>query len=92
MDDALALAALAVWLFWVALLARFVISVIASFARSWTPHGPTLLAAEGVYTVTDPLIKPLRRLLPLVNLGGMRLDLTLMVAMLAVYFVMILLW
>ena len=33
-----------------------------------------LLAAEAVYSVTDPPLKALRRLIPPVRLGGMALD------------------
>jgi len=38
--------------------------------------------AEAVYTVTDPPLKALRRILPSISLGGLRIDLAFLVLML----------
>ena len=45
---------------------------------------PVLVFAEGIYTVTDPPLKFLRRLIPPLSLGTIRLDLAFVVLMLAV--------
>ena len=42
------------------------------------------MAAEAVYTVTDPPLKFLRRLIPPLSLGAIRLDLAFLVLMLGV--------
>lgn len=68
------IAYLLVLLFVVALLVRMAFDWVMYFAREWKPRGVALLAAEAVYSVTDPPLKALRRLIPPVRLGGMALD------------------
>ena len=68
------IAYLLVLLFVVALLVRMAFDWVMYFAREWKPRGLALLAAEAVYSVTDPPLKALRRLIPPVRLGGMALD------------------
>lgn len=72
-------------LFLVILLGRLVFDWIQVFAREWRPHGPVLVIAEGVYTVTDPPLKALRRIIPPLRIGGMSLDLGFMVLILLIY-------
>ena len=43
-----------------------------------------LVIAETVYTVTDPPLKALRRLIPPLSLGAIRVDLAFLVLMLGV--------
>ena len=43
-----------------------------------------VLARQVIYTITDPPLKFLRRLLPPLSLGGVRLDLAFLVLMLSV--------
>jgi YggT family protein len=66
---------LLVWLFMVLLVMRFVLDLVQSFARDWRPRGVVLVLAEVVYTVTDPPLRALRRLVPPLTLGTIRLDL-----------------
>jgi len=73
-----------VYLFFAALICRLVLDWIQVLAREWRPQGPVLVVAEGVYTVTDPPLKFLRRLIPPLSLGTIRLDLAFLVLMLAV--------
>ena len=68
-----------VFIFFVILLLRFVIDWIRVFARDWTPRGPALVVAEGVYSATDPPLKFLRRFIPPVRLGGISIDFAFMV-------------
>jgi YggT family protein len=56
------------------LLARLVLEWIPVFNREWSPRGAGLVAAEIVYTVTDPPIKLFRRLIPPLRIGGIALD------------------
>ena len=69
----------ALWLFFVLLIARLVIDYIQMFARSWRPTGVLLVAAEVIYTITDPPLKALRRLIPPLRLGSITLDLSFLV-------------
>ena len=71
-------------LFFVALICRLILDWIQMLAREWRPRGPVLVLAEVVYTVTDPPLKFLRRLIPPLSLGGIRLDLAFLVLLLAV--------
>jgi len=73
------LLATVLWLYLLVLLARFVFDLIQTFSREWTPKGPVLVAAEAVYTVTDPPLKALRKVIPPVRLGGVALDLSFLV-------------
>ena len=67
------------WLFFVLLIARLVLDYIQMFARSWRPSGPLLVIAELIYTVTDPPLKALRRLIPPLKIGSVTLDLSFLV-------------
>jgi len=71
-------------LFFIALICRLVLDWIQVLAREWRPRGPILFLAEAVYTVTDPPLKFLRRLIPPLSLGGIRLDLAFLVLILLV--------
>lgn len=73
-------------LFFIALICRLILDWIQVLARQWRPRGPVLLFAEGVYTVTDPPLKFLRRLIPPLSLGGVRLDLAFLVLILVISF------
>lgn len=72
-----------VFLFFVVLLGRLVLDWVQAFARDWRPRGPILVVAEFVYTITDPPLKALRRVIPPLTLGSIRLDLAFLVLMLA---------
>jgi YggT family protein len=70
----LALLRLVVYAFFILLIARFVIDWIRVFAREWRPSGLVLVIAETVYTVTDPPLRALRRVIPPLTMGGIRID------------------
>ena len=78
-------------LFFAVLICRLVLDWIQVLAREWRPHGPVLLFAEGIYTVTDPPLKFLRRLIPPLSLGTVRLDMAFLVLIVAVGFLQALL-
>lgn len=71
-------------LFFIALICRLVLDWIQVLAREWRPRGPVLVFAEGVYSVTDPPLKFLRRIIPPLSLGAIRLDLAFLVLILGV--------
>ena len=76
---------LILWLFLVLLIARLVFDYIQMFARSWRPSGPLLVVAELIYTVTDPPLKALRRVIPPLRIGQVSLDLSFLVLFVLVY-------
>ena len=64
---------------------RFVVDWVQIFARSWTPRGVLLVALEGVYSITDPPIKALRRVIPPLRIGSISLDLSFLIVMIGAY-------
>jgi len=74
-DLVIGLPRLAVFLFLLTLIGRMILDWIQVFARDWRPTGPILVAAEGIYTVTDPPLKALRRVIPPLRLGSVQVDL-----------------
>ncbi len=74
---------LVVLAFFLLLLVRLVLDWVQFFVRDWRPSGPVLVVAEATYTVTDPPLRFLRRLLPPLAIGNVRLDLAFLVLMLA---------
>ena len=76
---------LVLWFFILFLLARLVADYVQMFARSWEPKGFILVILEMLYSVTDPPIKLFRRLIPPIRIGGMALDLSLLIVLLLCY-------
>jgi YggT family protein len=62
------------FLYVLVLLVRLVLEYIPMFNRSWRPKGAGLVAAELVYTVTDPPIKLFRRFIPPLRIGPVAID------------------
>ncbi|AYJ49989.1 YggT family protein [Rhodococcus sp. P1Y] len=76
------------FIFWLLLIGRIIVEFIRTFARDWRPSGIVVVLLEAIFTVTDPPVKLLRRLIPPVNLGGVRLDLSIMVLLFGVFILM----
>ncbi|GGL22057.1 YggT family protein [Phycicoccus endophyticus] len=74
-----AVLAFVVFLYLVVLVGRVVFDWIRIFARDWRPRGVVLLVAEPVYTLTDPPLRALRRVIPPLRLGAVSVDLSFMV-------------
>ena len=55
---------------------RLIMSYVFMFARSYEPRGVMLLACELSYTVTDPPVNLLRRVIPPIRLGNIGFDLS----------------
>lgn len=62
-------------LFTIFLIGRLVFDWVQVFARDWRPKGVLLIVAEVLYTVTDPPLRLLRRVIPPLTIGQVRLDL-----------------
>jgi len=64
---------------------RLVMGIVQGFARSWHPHGPVLVVLEAVFSLTDPPVRLVRRVLPPLRLGGVALDLSVGLVLIAAY-------
>lgn len=59
----------------VAMWVRFVFDWVQVLNPGFRPRGLVVLVAESSYTITDPPIKAVRRVIPPLQLGSIRLDL-----------------
>jgi len=75
----------ALFLFWLLLIARVVIEFVRSFSRDWRPRGATVIILEIILSATDPPVKLLRRLIPQLTIGAVRFDLSIMVLLLVAF-------
>jgi YggT family protein len=75
-------------LYFLAMWARFILDLARNFARQWRPRGAVLVIAEIVFTITDPPVRLVRRLLPPIRLGGISLDFAWSLVMLCVIILM----
>jgi YggT family protein len=67
------------WIYLLILIGRMIFSWVQTFSRTWQPHGFLLVIAEGIFTLTDPPLRFLRRYIPPLRLGSVALDLSFMV-------------
>ncbi len=84
MSGVLAIISLLLYLFLIVLIGRLVFDWVQVFARDWRPRGPVLVVAETVYTITDPPLKLLRRVIPPLRIGNVGIDVGFLVLVLAV--------
>ena len=76
------------WLFLLLLIARMVLSWVPVLVRDWHPRGAMLIVAETIYTITDPPLRVLRKILRPVRVGNMMLDIAFLGLWLAVIILM----
>ena len=82
---------LVVFLFFLALLGRVVLSWVQVLARDWRPSGFALVVVESIYSVTDPPIRLLRSVIPPLTIGQIRFDLAVIILFFICYFLNMLL-
>ncbi|MCA1710090.1 MAG: YggT family protein [Actinobacteria bacterium] len=70
--------------FLILLIFRLVMEYVFMLARSYRPAGVVAIALELCYTVTDPPLKALRRVIPPLRVGRVSLDLSFIVLFIAV--------
>lgn len=85
MNTVLALLEFIVWLYLMVVFGRLILDWIRVFARDWRPRGVMLIIAEAIYTLTDPPLNALRKVIPPLRLGGASIDLGFLVLVLALY-------
>lgn len=69
----------------VILIARFVLDWVQLLARNWRPQGLVLVLCEVLYSITDPPLRAVRKLLPPLRLGQVMLDLSPMILIIGIY-------
>ena len=69
----------ALLVFLVLLLFRLIMEYVFMFARSYRPSGIVAGVLELCYTVTDPPLKALRRVIPPLRVGRVSIDLSFIV-------------
>jgi YggT family protein len=74
-----------IYLFLLTLFARFVMSWVLAYGRRWQPGRGAAAALESVWTVTDPPLKALRRVIPPLRIGSVSIDLAAMVLLVMLY-------
>ena len=71
-------------LFKLALFLRIIIDYIRIYARNWRPNSFFLAIFEIVYTITDKPMRFVQRFIPPLRIGGVALDLSFIVLLLAI--------
>lgn len=66
-------------LYTLVLVVRIIIEMIQSFSRQFAPPRWFMVAAEPLFIITDPPVKALRRVIPPLRMGGVALDLSILV-------------
>jgi YggT family protein len=78
----------ALLVFLILLVFRLIMEYVFMFARSYRPAGAVAIGLELCYTVTDPPLKALRRVIPPLRIGRVSLDLSFIVLFFAVQILM----
>ncbi len=71
-------------LFLLVLIARLVFDWVMVFARDFRPRGVLAALLEVIYSVTDPPLRALRRVIPPLRLGSVAIDLGFIILFIAV--------
>lgn len=71
-------------LFKYALFIRLIIDYVRIFARNWRPNSFLISFFELIYSITDPPMKFVGRFVPPLRLGGVSLDLSFIVLLIAI--------
>lgn len=69
--------------FFLVMWVRLVFDWIRVLQPEWRPRGPSLVLAEAAYSITDPPIRVVRRIIPPIRIGGARLEFSWSIVMLA---------
>lgn len=73
------------YLFVLVLFARFVLTWVLSFGRRWQPGRGAAATMEAMWTVTDPPLKALRRVIPPLRIGTVSIDLAAIVLLVMLF-------
>jgi len=76
---------LLIYLFVLTLFGRFVMSWVLAYGRRWQPGRGSAAILESVWTVTDPPLKALRRVIPPLRIGSVSIDLAAIVLLVMLF-------
>ncbi len=79
---------LVLYVFLLTLLSRFVLGAVLQYGRRWQPGRGAAAAMESVWTVTDPPLKALRRVIPPLRIGTVSFDLASLVLLVILFVLM----
>ncbi|GLI03572.1 MULTISPECIES: YggT family protein [Micromonosporaceae] len=79
---------LLLYVFFLTLLARFVLGAVLQYGRRWQPGRGASAALESVWSVTDPPLKALRRVIPPLRIGTVSFDLASLVLLVILFVLM----
>ena len=79
---------LVVYLFLLVLLSRFVLGAVLAYGRRWEPGRAAAAGLEVVWSVTDPPLKALRRVIPPLRIGTVSIDLASLVLLVILFVLM----
>jgi YggT family protein len=74
------------------LLNAYVFVIFARVILSWfpiSPDSPLASVYRAIYAVTEPVLGPIRRVMPGVGVGGMGLDLSPIIVIFGIYLILI---
>ena len=70
------------------LIVRLALSYVLQYARRWRPGRGAAASLELVWTVTDPPLHALRRVIPPLRIGTVSIDIAFLVLLLILYVLM----
>jgi YggT family protein len=79
---------LLLYAFFLTLIGRFIMGYVLQFGRRWQPGRGAAATMEIVWSVTDPPLKALRRVIPPLRLGTVSLDLSSLVLLVILFVLM----
>lgn len=69
------------WLYWLTFIARLILDLVQAFSRNWRPTGIVLIIAEFVFTITDPPLRMIRRVIKPIRIGNFSFDLAFLIVL-----------
>ncbi len=66
------------------LIGRLVFDFVQIFAKDWRPTGVVLVLVEAIYTVTEPPLRLIRKVVPPVRIGQVSLDLGFLILLIGI--------
>jgi YggT family protein len=79
---------LLLYVFLLVLLARFILGAVLQYGRRWQPGRGASAGLESVWSVTDPPLKALRRVIPPLRIGTVSIDLASLVLLVILFVLM----